>query len=144
MEVKTYTKRTNARRAGVAAGVRSELVEVTVHKQRGEVRFGWKQKAADSAAQGLAKRAPSTPGTSRLEKRLQPPAAAPHPQTRNGVRRPKPGGLCAQVWEWLDAHPTATVKDAKAEALAHGWNVGNATCEFYAWRKWNHIARGNL
>ena len=42
MEAKTYTKRENARRAGVAAGVPAELVEITVHKNGDEVRFGWK------------------------------------------------------------------------------------------------------
>ena len=32
MEAKTYTNRNNARRAGGAAGVPAELVEITVHK----------------------------------------------------------------------------------------------------------------
>ena len=45
METKTYTKRENARRAGVAAGVPAELVEITVHKNGDEVRFGWKESA---------------------------------------------------------------------------------------------------
>ena len=39
MEAKTYTNRNNARRAGVAAGVPAELVEITVHKNGDEVRF---------------------------------------------------------------------------------------------------------
>lgn len=42
---KTYTKRTNARRAGIAAGVPAELVGITVHKDGYEVRFGWKAMA---------------------------------------------------------------------------------------------------
>ena len=41
-QAKTYTKRENARRAGVAAGVPAELVEITVHKSAEGVRFGWK------------------------------------------------------------------------------------------------------
>lgn len=53
MEAKTYTNRNNARRAGVAAGVPAELVEITVHKNGDEVRFGWKAKQPPaSAAQG--------------------------------------------------------------------------------------------
>ena len=36
----TYTKRVNARRAGVAAGIPSERVAITVHKEGDEVRFG--------------------------------------------------------------------------------------------------------
>ena len=42
----TYTKRVNARRAGVAAGIPSERVALTVHKNGDEVRFGWKESAA--------------------------------------------------------------------------------------------------
>ncbi|UXY14852.1 hypothetical protein N8I74_16260 [Chitiniphilus purpureus] len=34
-QAKIYTKRENARRPGVAAGVPAELVEITVHKVRG-------------------------------------------------------------------------------------------------------------
>jgi hypothetical protein len=38
----TYTKRTNAKRAAIKAGIPDELVEITVHKKGGEVRFGFK------------------------------------------------------------------------------------------------------
>lgn len=141
MEVKTYTKRRNARRAGVAAGVPFEQVEITVHKQGGEVRFGWKRKNDDSAAQGPKTGVPGTLGASHPEKRPQPPVAASQRELRNGVKRPGSGGLCAQVWDWLDANPTATVKEAKAAAPEQGWNVNNVSCEFYAWRKWNNIVR---
>lgn len=50
MTDKTYTKRENARRAGVAAGVPAELVEITVHKNGDEVRFGWKAMEAPAPA----------------------------------------------------------------------------------------------
>ncbi|MBA0352027.1 MULTISPECIES: hypothetical protein [Stenotrophomonas] len=131
MEAKTYTNRTNARRAGVAAGVPSELVEITVHKNGDEVRFGWKQKDAPAAEP-----APVV-ATSKPKK-----AAAPKVQQeeRNGVKRPKDGGACAAVWAWLDAHPGATVKDVREAAPEHGWNASNCQIEFYAWRKFNGIS----
>lgn len=133
MEAKTYTNRNNARRAGVAAGVPAELVEITVHKNGDEVRFGWKQMEAPAptAAEPVVT-------TSKPKK-----VAAPKVERveQNGVKRPKEGGLCAAVWTWLDANPTATIKDAKAAAPENGWNENNVACEFYAWRKFNGLSR---
>lgn len=154
MTAKTYTKRTNARRAAIAAGVPAELVEITVHKNGDEVRFGWKAKQPPAnAAQGAA----NTPAATATESEPVAPAVATHGVTtskpkqaaapkvpreeRNGVKRPKDGGLCAAVWAWLDAHPDATIKDAKAAATDHGWNENNVACEFYAWRKFNGVSR---
>ena len=70
-------------------------------------------------------------------------AAAPKVERveQNGVKRPKDGGLCAAVWAWLDAHPDATIKDAKAAAPENGWNANNVACEFYSWRKFNGLSR---
>ena len=133
MEAKTYTKRENARRAGVTAGVPAELVEITVHKNGDEVRFGWKQMDAPAPAT-----AEPVVTTSKPKK-----AAAPKVERveQNGVKRPKDGGLCAAVWAWLDAHPTATIKDAKAAATDHGWNANNASIEFYQWRRFMGLSR---
>lgn len=132
MTDKTYTKRENARRAGVAAGVPAELVEITVHKNGDEVRFGWKQMEAPAPAAADAVLTTS-----------KPKKAAPRVERveQNGVKRPKDGGLCAAVWAWLDAHPDATIKDAKAAAPENGWNANNVACEFYAWRKFNGLSR---
>lgn len=122
----TYTKRVNARRAGVAAGIPSERVALTVHKKGDEVRFGWRESATP------VKKAVTT-------------ASKPAPKVEqaecNGVKRPKAGGVCAAVWAWLDANPTATLKEAKAAAPAHGWNVNNVSCEFYARRKFLGISK---
>ncbi|RUD98633.1 hypothetical protein [Pseudomonas aeruginosa] len=133
MEAKTYTNRNNARRAGVAAGLPAELVEITVHKNGDEVRFGWKAMEAPAPAA-----ADAVVTTSKPKK-----AAAPKVERveQNGVKRPKEGGLCAAVWAWLDANPGATIKDAKAAAPGNGWNENNVACEFYAWRKFNGISR---
>lgn len=137
MTSKTYTKRENSKRAAIAAGVPAELVQITAHKDGDKVRFGWKAKEAP--AKGAHKRtqgAASTPAASATRSRPVAASAAAQREERNGVKRPKAGGLCAQVWDWLDAHPTATIKEAKAAAPKHGWNANNVSCEFYAWRKY--------
>lgn len=120
----TYTRRENARRAGVAAGIPSERVALTVHKDGDEVRFGWKESAAPVKKVTTASKVPKV-----------------EQEERNGIKRPKAGGVCAAVWAWLDANPTATVKEAKAVAPAHGWNENNVSCEFYARRKFYGISR---
>lgn len=133
---KTYTKRENARRAAVAAGIAKEQVEITVHKSKGEVRFGWK--AAGQAPQA-AQPAAITATATVTSKQPQPPTSAPQREERNGVKRPAPGGLCAAVWDYLDAHPTATAKELREIAPSQGWNANNASCEFYQWRKFNGV-----
>lgn len=69
-------------------------------------------------------------------------------ETRNGVRRPKDGGLCAQVWSALDSMRAAGIdpstKDVRDLATAKGWNQNNATAELSAWRRFNGIARSVL
>ena len=122
----TYTRRENARRAGVAAGVPSERVAITVHKNGDEVRFGWKESATPVKREKVT----TSSKPSKVEQ-----------EERNGVKRPKAGGVCAAVWAWLDAHPAATLKEAKVAAPANGWNANNVSCEFYARRKFLGISR---
>ncbi|UQP00357.1 hypothetical protein L0Z36_15930 [Burkholderia multivorans] len=130
MEAKTYTNRTNARRAGVAAGVPSELVQITVHKNGDEVRFGWKAK--DAAASAAAEPEPVVT-TSKPKQ-----AAAPkvEREERNGVKRPRAGGACAAVWEYLDQNGNMQPKDLKPVAAEKGWNENNALIELYQWRRY--------
>ncbi|MBC9053185.1 hypothetical protein IAP83_01625 [Pseudomonas aeruginosa] len=152
MEAKTYTKRENARRAGVAAGVPAELVEITVHKNGDEVRFGWKAKQPPaSAAQGAA----NTPAATATESEPVAPAVAVQGVTtskpkkaaapkverveQNGVKRPGPG-KCLEVWEYLDQHGNLTPKDLKPVAAEKGWNENNALIELYGWRRFNGIS----
>jgi hypothetical protein len=66
-------------------------------------------------------------------------------EERNGVKRPSKGGVCREVWDYLDLFqemgPTLpTAKDVKAEAPKHKWNPNNAMIEFYQWRKFNGIS----
>jgi hypothetical protein len=128
----TYTKRTNAKRAAVTAGIPEDQVEITVHKKDGEVRFGFKRKVAPVAEAAPAPAAKPAAATN---------APAAEREQRNGVKRPRAGGACAAVWEWLGKHPGATVKEAKAAAADHGWNENNVSCEYYQHRKFNSGAR---
>lgn len=185
-DVTTYTRRENARRAGVEAGVPRERIKITVHKSDGEVRFGWKEVDPGSGDTGRVQRrraAPATPTAAATESAaVAAPAAEqyecplcggdPSSQTwanegvscfchecsrtwsvrtrkeirtgykiekdreeRNGVKRPSAGGACAAVWDHLDANPMTTAKELREVAAAKGWNVNNAICELYAWRK---------
>lgn len=122
----TYTRRENARRAGVAAGIPSERVALTGIRTGDEVRFGWKESATPVKK--------STTTASKIAPKVV-------QEERNGVKRPKAGGVCAAVWAWLDANPAATLGEAKAVAPAHGWNPNNVACEFYAHRKFMGISR---
>ncbi|MEZ5487361.1 MAG: hypothetical protein R3E75_06905 [Steroidobacteraceae bacterium] len=70
-------------------------------------------------------------------------APATERERRNGVARPRAGGLCASVWAWLDKHPDAKLADVRAAAEKNEWNVNNATCELYAWRKFNASAEAS-
>lgn len=130
MTDKTYTKRENARRAGVAAGVPAELVEITVHKNGDEVRFGWKAMEAPAPAA-----ADAVVTTSKPKK-----AAAPKVERveQNGIKRPGPG-KCLEVWEHLDQHGNMKPKDLKPIADERGWNINNVQIELYQWRKFNGI-----
>ena len=61
-------------------------------------------------------------------------------EERNGVKRPSIGGACRAVWDFCDAaEGTPSVKAVKAEAEARGWNVNNASIEYYQWRKFMGI-----
>lgn len=64
--------------------------------------------------------------------------------TQNGVRMPSAGTACRAVWDWcqaqIDAGTPATAKSVKEHANASGWNVNNASIEFYNWRKFNGVS----
>lgn len=124
---KTYTKRTNAKRAAIAAGIPADQVEIVVSKEAGKSpRFGFKKKEAKAGA--------VAPRNVRGHKAKG--AAAPK---GSGPQRPRAGGKCAQVWDWLDKRGDATLAEVKAWALkSNGVNVNNAACELYAWRKWKN------
>lgn len=64
----------------------------------------------------------------------------------NGVKERSKGGLCRLVWDTLDgmvANSKGTVPsvaDIKKHATEQGWNVNNASIEYYQWRKFHGIS----
>ena len=63
---------------------------------------------------------------------------------QNGVKRPSAGGLCRAVWDACWAHQEITgtpptAKEVRAIAETNGWNLNNASIEYYQWRKFNGI-----
>lgn len=69
-------------------------------------------------------------------------------EERNGVKRPKDGGRCAEAWQALDAMLAGGIdpstKDVRELSIAKGWNLANSLCELSAWRKFNGISRSVL
>lgn len=139
MTMTTYTRRENARRAGVAAGVPRERIKITVHKSDDEVRFGWKELDPGSGD----KRRPQRRGGAAATPAASAPGTRPTRQHSEGStgKRPRAGGKCAAVWDYLDANPMTTGKALREVAAAKGWNPNNATCELYAWRKFHGLTR---
>ncbi len=121
----TFSNRSNARRAGVKAGIPVESVEITVHKVAGEKpRFGFRAASpAQAATAEQRKPAAKVPTAPREE--------------RNGVKRPAAGGKCAAVWDYLDKHPKASPKEAQT-ALPK-LNANNVSIETYSWRKFHGV-----
>ena len=74
---------------------------------------------------------PVSAGTRKIEKNRP---------VQNGVTRPSAGGLCRDVWDFCEAsNGLPTVKEVKAHALDKGWNVNNASIEYYQYRKFMGI-----
>ena len=61
---------------------------------------------------------------------------------QNGVTRPSAGGACRAVWDfcWSVGPAIPTVAQVKSHAVKMGWNVNNASFEYYCWRKYNGIS----
>lgn len=89
--------------------------------------------AADKVATVAVPKAPAAP--------VAPKASKARSEIRNGVRKPIKG-KCAEIWATLTAvqeisetNTPLTISEVKALAATHGWNINNATIEFYGWRK---------
>lgn len=129
----TFTNRSNAKRAATKAGIAGDQIEITVHKEKGKVRFGFKQKDAAPVV--------TTPAAPAKAVRVLNAEPAPKREERNGVKRPAPGGKCAEVWSWLDDHRDATTVEVRLHAEKVGWNANNASIEFYGWKRFNGLTK---
>lgn len=88
---------------------------------------------ADKVATVAVPKAPAAP--------VAPKASKARSEIRNGVRKPIKG-KCAEIWATLTAvqeisetNTPLTISEVKELAVKHGWNLNNATIEFYGWRK---------
>jgi hypothetical protein len=120
MEIKTYCKRTNARRAGVQSGLTTEHIAITVHKNGGEVRFGWR-----------ALEVKETPTIDKKEKLYE----HSKPIAQKNKIRPAIGSVSRSIWDWLDMNPAASLGQARNVAGFQNWNANTLIRQFYQWRK---------
>lgn len=81
--------------------------------------------------------APVAPAKGKKERAVR----VPQPE-QNGVKRPKSGTICAQIWDWCDAQDAAgTRPEAKAlRAALPALDDTTKTVQFYRWRKFNGIS----
>ena len=149
-DAKFFSNQSNARRAlkkifNCTTEVANSLINLEALEDGG--RYWFSEAAVNHAANPsiaadkiatVAVPAPAAPEA--------PKASKPRSVIQNGVRKPIKG-KCADVWAALDemqaTHPQAAINIADVRALAEtkGWNLNNATIEFYGWRKFNGVAK---
>ena len=64
----------------------------------------------------------------------------------NGVARPHAGTKCAHVWEIADTISSEKQRPAEKQetldaCVAAGLKLGNATCEYARWKRFNGLTR---
>lgn len=150
-DARFFATMSNARRAlkkvlDVDTATANSFIHQEPHEDGG--RYWYSESAVNKAANDLVEADKATV----VEVTTQPTPTAPaksktRSETRNGVRRPIKG-KCADVWNALDnmlPNGVPTIGNVRDLAKANGWNINNATIEFYAWRKFHRLnnKRGN-
>ncbi|QXV77189.1 hypothetical protein bas19_0076 [Escherichia phage ChristophMerian] len=144
-DARFFTNMSNARRAlKKVLDVDTATANSFIHQEPLEDggRYWFSESAVNKAANDLVEADKATV----VEVTTQPAPVAPvkgktRSETRNGVRRPIKG-KCADVWNALDnmlPNSVPTIGNVRDLAKANGWNINNATIEFYAWRKFNGL-----
>lgn len=140
-DARFFTNMSNARRAlKKVLDVDTATANSFIHQEPLEDggRYWFSESAVNKAANDLVEADKATV----VEVTTQPAPTAPaKSKTRNGVRRPIKG-KCADVWNALDnmlPNGVPTIGNVRDLAKANGWNINNATIEFYAWRKFNGL-----
>ena len=140
-DAKFFTNMSNARRAlkkvfACDTDVANSLINMEALEDGG--RYWYSEAAVNRAANPsiaadkiatIAVPAPAAPEAPKVSKARS--------EVRNGVRKPIKG-KCADVWAALDAASETqqvNIKLVRELAEKHGWNLNNATIEFYGWRK---------
>lgn len=146
-DARFFATMSNARRAlkkvlDVDTATANSFIHQEPHEDGG--RYWYSESAVNKAANDLVEADKAT--VVEVTTQLAPTASAPvksktRSETRNGVRRPIKG-KCADVWNALDnmlPNGVPTIGNVRDLAKANGWNVNNATIEFYAWRKFHGL-----
>lgn len=143
-DAKFFTNQSNARRAlkkifNCSTEVANSLINLEALEDGG--RYWFSEAAVNRAANPsiaadkiatVAVRAPVSPEAPKVSKARS--------EVRNGVRRPIKG-KCAEVWSTLDdikkQGSEIDIRVVREVAAENGWNLNNATIEFYGWRKFH-------
>ena len=144
-DARFFTNMSNARRAlkkvlDVDTATANSFIYQEALEEGG--RYWFSESAVNKAANDLVEADKATV----VEVTTQPAPTVPakskaRSETRNGVRRPIKG-KCADVWNALDnmlPNSVPTIGNVRDLAKANGWNINNATIEFYAWRKFHGL-----
>lgn len=147
-DAKFFTNMSNARRAlkkifNCSTEVANSLINLEALEDGG--RYWFSEAAVNRAANPsieadkiatVAVPAPAAPEA--------PKASKVRSEIRNGVRRPIKG-KCAEVWSTLDDIKKQgfeiDIHVVREVAAQKGWNLNNATIEFYGWRKFHAVAK---
>jgi len=143
-DAKFFSNQSNARRAlkkifNCSTEVANSLIHIEALEDGG--RYWFSEAAVNSAANPsiaadkiatVAVPAPVAPEAPKVSKVRS--------EIRNGVRRPIKG-KCAEVWSTLDdikkQGSEVDIHVVRELASQNGWNLNNATIEFYGWRKFH-------
>lgn len=147
-DAKFFTNMSNARRAlkkifNCSTEVANSLINMEALEDGG--RYWFSEAAVNRAANPsiaadkiatVAVPAPAAPEA--------PKASKVRSEIRNGVRRPIKG-KCAEVWSTLDDIKKQgfeiDIHVVREVAAQKGWNLNNATIEFYGWRKFHAVTK---
>ena len=147
-DAKFFSNQSNARRAlkkifNCSTEVANSLIHIEALEDGG--RYWFSEAAVNRAAN------PSIAADKIATVAVPAPAAPEAPKVskvrseiRNGVRRPIKG-KCAEVWSTLDdikkQGSEVDIHVVRELAAQKGWNMNNATIEFYGWRKFHAVTK---
>lgn len=148
---KFFTNQSNARRAlkkyALTLGVELSTEQANVYIEQEHIedggRFFYVESKVTKALTVVAdKVATVNVSTAKAPSAPAPTTSKTRSEIRNGVRKPI-RGLCADVWAACtelhnaDTDTPPTLAQIKERAVQMGWNINNATIEFYGWRKFH-------
>lgn len=144
-DAKFFSNLSNARRAlkkvfNCTTDVANMLIKQEMLEEGG--RFWFSEAEVNRAANpAIAADKVATVAVPKAPAAETPKASKARSEIRNGVRKPIKG-KCAEIWATLTAvqeisetNTPLTISEVKELAVTHGWNLNNATIEFYGWRK---------